>query len=159
MCTCVLWGSQLKEGLKHASVTFLNRLKNSRWNGALQKSRGCKVKPEISAPLDVIIKSLDLSATLSAPHRHKHIMVILCWGVVKILFITPIFSKHFQKGNHNHAISYSEHRMCTLQLQGHYSFCSYREKKSRWSTFLNLYGYHSLGTAYDYLFYNLFTEL
>lgn len=36
---------------------------------------------------------------------------------------------------------------------------SYREKNGRWSTLLNLYGYHSLGTAYYYLFYNLFTEL
>lgn len=42
----------------------------------------------------------------------------------------------------------------TLLLQGHYinHFSSYKEKNGRWSTLLNLYGYHSLGTAYYYHF-------
>lgn len=44
---------------------------DSRWEGALQNTRGSKVKAGISPPPEVIIESLYLSAALSTPHRHR----------------------------------------------------------------------------------------
>lgn len=44
------------------------------------------------------------------PSQTQYIMIILCRGAVKILFIAPILNKHFQKGNHSHAISYQDIR-------------------------------------------------
>lgn len=73
-----LWDSQTKEGFYATKIHslpslpyILEQLKLIADETTLyKKARGCEVKPEISPPLEVIIESLYLSATLSAPHRY-----------------------------------------------------------------------------------------